>query len=59
MDGGCGCSEPMDGGKAKKNDTKKFWYEKAKLMKIPGRSKMSKDELKKAVSGSKSKTKKS
>ena len=43
----CGCSEGlMFGGGSK--DTKADWYAKAKKMNIKGRSKMTKDELKKA-----------
>ena len=50
----CGCSEGMmfGGGKVKvkaKADTKAYWYAKAKSLDISGRSKMTKDELKRAV----------
>ena len=53
----CGCSEGMmfGGGSSKSkkketlNDTKTYWYAKAKALDIAGRSKMTKDELKCAV----------
>ena len=53
----CGCSEGSmtGGGGAKKKrvgdskDTKAFWYAKAKALDITGRSKMNKDQLKRAI----------
>ena len=60
----CGCSEGMMfGGASKKEkesgETKAHWYAKAKAYDVKGRSKMTKDELKKACAKCLSKSKRS
>jgi len=44
----CGCSEGMLGGGFTSEKTKAEWYELAKKHNVKGRSKMTKNELKKA-----------